>query len=64
MIIGSLAAAANGTALPAMIIVFGDMIDLFVDTGKLTQFLLTITSFLNSKNLTMTEVLMNSRMME
>jgi len=33
MVLGSLAAAAHGIAIPCMIIVFGQMLNSFVDTG-------------------------------
>ena len=33
MILGTLCAACHGAAFPAMIIVFGEMIDLFVGSG-------------------------------
>lgn len=52
MIVGTVCAAANGAALPVMIIVFGEMINLFTDTGKLTEFLDSIPEFLNVSNLT------------
>ena len=48
MILGSFFAAANGAALPSMIIVFGDMIDMFVDTGRISNFLDDISDFLNT----------------
>ncbi|XP_069815586.1 ATP-dependent translocase ABCB1-like isoform X2 [Dendropsophus ebraccatus] len=34
MLVGTIAAVAHGTGLPLMMIVFGDMTDTFVDTGK------------------------------
>ena len=59
MLIGSLCAAANGAALPAMIIVFGDMIDMFVGTGKIANFLAleSVQQFLASVNLTIADIL-------
>ena len=33
MIIGSICACGHGTALPALMIIFGDMTDSFVDAG-------------------------------
>ncbi|XP_076435076.1 ATP-dependent translocase ABCB1-like isoform X2 [Babylonia areolata] len=60
MIVGSICAAANGVALPAMIIVFGDMIDLFVDTGIYTEFLDEIGQFLTSVNETKESMLADS----
>ena len=52
MIVGSICAAANGAALPSMIIVFGEMIETFVDTGILDKFLDTIPDFLANVSLT------------
>ena len=37
--LGILMACANGCALPCMIIVFGDMIDSFIDDGSASNFL-------------------------
>lgn len=34
MILGTICAMVHGTAFPLMIIVFGEMIDLFVTSGK------------------------------
>ena len=34
MLLGTLCAACHGAAFPGMIIVFGEMIDLFVGSGK------------------------------
>ena len=56
MFVGSLCAIINGAALPSMIIVFGEMIDTFVDTGKLTLFLDSIAAFLTSEGLTKEEI--------
>ena len=39
MVLGSIMAAAHGAALPLMIIVFGDMTDLFVFDGIFKNFL-------------------------
>ncbi|KAL8602924.1 hypothetical protein ACOMHN_062619 [Nucella lapillus] len=60
MFMGTICAAANGTALPAMIIVFGDMIDLFVDTCIYSEFLDDINSFLVSVNETKESMLEDS----
>ncbi|XP_076435094.1 ATP-dependent translocase ABCB1-like [Babylonia areolata] len=60
MVVGAIGAAANGAALPAMIIVFGDMIDLFVDTGVYTDFLDDIGAFLTSVNETKESMLADS----
>ncbi|XP_035829100.1 ATP-dependent translocase ABCB1 isoform X2 [Aplysia californica] len=57
MFVGSICAIANGAALPSMIVIFGEMIDLFVDTGKLENFLrYEIAAFMNSTGLTVEEV--------
>lgn len=52
MIVGLFCAAANGAALPAMIIVFGDMIDLFVNSGIADAFIKDISGFLFAQNIT------------
>ena len=44
MIIGSLCAAIHGASLPCMIIVFGSMIETFVDSKKFEFFLLSLNS--------------------
>ncbi|RUS84565.1 hypothetical protein EGW08_007660, partial [Elysia chlorotica] len=56
MVLGSIAAAANGAALPAMIIIFGEMIETFVDTGILSDFLDDIPGFLANASLTKDEI--------
>ncbi|GFR64849.1 multidrug resistance protein 1 [Elysia marginata] len=56
MVFGSLCAAANGAALPVMIIVFGEMIETFVDTGVLDKFLDTIPEFLANVSLTEAQI--------
>ncbi|GFO24716.1 multidrug resistance protein 1 [Plakobranchus ocellatus] len=56
MIVGSICAAANGASLPGMIIVFGEMIETFIDTGILADFLDTIEDFLANVTLTKDEV--------
>ncbi|RUS84570.1 hypothetical protein EGW08_007665 [Elysia chlorotica] len=56
MVLGSICAAANGTALPIMIIVFGEMIETFVDTGILDKFLDKIPAFLANVSLTEDQV--------
>ena len=56
MFVGSLCALINGAALPSMIVIFGEMIDLFVDTGKLELVLEDIANFLSSEGLTKDEV--------
>ncbi|KAL8570376.1 hypothetical protein ACOMHN_035794 [Nucella lapillus] len=59
MVIGTLCAVANGAALPLMIIVFGDMIDMFVGTGVFSNFLTNIEDFLKSANETKENLLEN-----
>ncbi|XP_012936337.1 ATP-dependent translocase ABCB1 isoform X2 [Aplysia californica] len=57
MFVGSICAIINGAALPGMIIIFGEMIDMFVDTGALMTFLVErIPDFMNSTGLTVQEV--------
>lgn len=58
MIMGSIFALCHGAALPGMIIVFGDMTDLMVNSGVYTAFLsnATVQAFLASKNLTSSDV--------
>ncbi|GFO24715.1 multidrug resistance protein 1 [Plakobranchus ocellatus] len=56
MVVGSICAAGNGAALPVMIIVFGEMIETFVDTGILDNFLDTVQDFLDNITLTQDEV--------
>ncbi|KAK3108334.1 hypothetical protein FSP39_005774 [Pinctada imbricata] len=62
IILGILCAVGHGTALPAMIIVFGDMIDLFVDSGIYETFLNSITNYLSSASLTVAMGIENPRM--
>lgn len=52
MFVGTVCAAIDGAALPCMIVVFGGMIDLFTDTGKLKNFLEEIADFLNHTKIT------------
>ncbi|XP_076438755.1 ATP-dependent translocase ABCB1-like [Babylonia areolata] len=60
MVVGAISAAANGAAFPAMIIVFGDMNDLFVNTGIYTDFLDDIGAFLTSVSETKESMLADS----
>ncbi|XP_076438765.1 ATP-dependent translocase ABCB1-like [Babylonia areolata] len=60
MVVGAIGAATTGCALPAMTIVFGDMIDLFVDTGIYTDFLDEIGAFLTSVSETKESMLSDS----
>lgn len=64
MIVGLFCAAANGAALPAMIIVFGDMIDLFVNSGIFTAFLKEIEEFLVAQNISTEMLSENPKMIE
>ncbi|XP_041365768.1 ATP-dependent translocase ABCB1-like isoform X2 [Gigantopelta aegis] len=59
MVIGSIFAMAHGAMLPCMIIVFGKMIDLFVDSGVLSTFLDDVSDFLVTVNLTKVDILRN-----
>lgn len=56
MFVGTVCAAINGAALPCMIVVFGGMIDLFTDTGKLKYFVEEITDFLNQTGITVEKI--------
>ena len=64
MIFGSIFAMANGAALPSMIIVFGDMIDMFVDTGIYSTFLDSISAFLASVNQTKSALLEDASLLQ
>ena len=57
MVMGSIFATAHGAMLPCLIIVFGKMIDLFVDSGVLSDFLDGVTDFLVTVNLTKVDIL-------
>ncbi|XP_067650527.1 ATP-dependent translocase ABCB1-like isoform X2 [Haliotis asinina] len=52
MVLGSLASAIHGVALPAMIIIFGEMIDIFVNNAQISNKVDLIKDFLDSVNLT------------
>ncbi|XP_048246672.1 ATP-dependent translocase ABCB1-like isoform X4 [Haliotis rufescens] len=52
MVLGSIMAAIHGIALPAMIIIFGEMIDIFVNNAQITGKVDLIKDFLDSVNLT------------
>lgn len=64
MIVGLFCAAANGAALPAMIIVFGDMIDLFVNSGIFQTFLADIGDFLVAQNISREMLSENPKMIK
>ncbi|KAK6172116.1 hypothetical protein SNE40_018066 [Patella caerulea] len=59
MIFGSIAAVIHGAAFPVMIIVFGDMIDLFVNSALFANFLAdpAVAGFLSSINITAVDVI-------
>ncbi|XP_052095836.1 ATP-dependent translocase ABCB1-like isoform X5 [Mytilus californianus] len=59
MIFGSIFALAHGAALPAMIIVFGDMTDLFVESGMFEQLMNDIRSYLPTLGYTYQQVFDN-----
>lgn len=66
MVIGMLAAIGHGSAFPLMIIVFGRMIDLFVDSGtqeRIFDFLET-QGFLDAVNLTKADVTANPSLLD
>lgn len=52
MVLGSIMAAIHGIALPAMIIIFGEMIDIFVNNAQITGKVDLIKDYLASVNLT------------
>ncbi|XP_060086046.1 ATP-dependent translocase ABCB1-like [Ylistrum balloti] len=54
MILGSLTACCHGAALPGMIIVFGDMIDLFVNSGLYSTAVDSIYAILVAMGYTLT----------
>lgn len=51
MFIGTLCAAVNGSSMPVLIIIFGEMIEDFVNTGSYAEFIDDITDFLNVSNI-------------
>ncbi|KAJ8314248.1 LOW QUALITY PROTEIN: hypothetical protein KUTeg_008809 [Tegillarca granosa] len=59
MIIGSIAASGNGAALPCMLIVFGEMIDVFVTSASYYYILDLVPAFLKSLNTTKEAVILN-----
>ncbi|XP_059173798.1 ATP-dependent translocase ABCB1-like isoform X1 [Physella acuta] len=59
MVIGTIAAAVAGAALPVMIIVFGDMIDTFVDTGNIELLVKELKEYVQYKGLNESQVIKN-----
>ncbi|XP_065930084.1 ATP-dependent translocase ABCB1 isoform X2 [Magallana gigas] len=58
MILGSICAMCHGASLPCMIIVFGSMIDTFVESKKFEYFLLSLNStYLSSAGLTVNGII-------
>ncbi|XP_063421437.1 ATP-dependent translocase ABCB1-like isoform X2 [Mytilus trossulus] len=64
MIFGSIFALAHGAALPAMIIVFGDMTDLFVESGMFEQLMNDIRSYLPTLGYTYDQVYDNPLLLD
>ncbi|XP_062600445.1 ATP-dependent translocase ABCB1-like isoform X1 [Saccostrea cucullata] len=59
MIFGSICAVIHGAALPSMIIVFGDMTDTFVNSGIYYNWLLSISAYLTSVGITISQAVAN-----
>lgn len=59
MVVGSIAASGNGAALPCMLIVFGEMIDVFVTSASYYYILDQVPAFLISLNTTKEAVVLN-----
>ncbi|XP_033762473.1 LOW QUALITY PROTEIN: ATP-dependent translocase ABCB1-like [Pecten maximus] len=57
MILGVIGATAHGLALPCLIIIFGEMTDSFVDSGKYANILTEISAFLASIGITRDQAL-------
>ncbi|XP_021353533.1 multidrug resistance protein 1-like isoform X2 [Mizuhopecten yessoensis] len=57
MIVGAFGAVAHGIALPCLIIVFGEMTDSFVDSGKYSGILTDIALFLTNVGITRDQAL-------
>ena len=66
MIVGTLCAMLHGSAFPVMIIVFGEMIDLFVSNGAYSNSVmeLSVDGILAQLNLTLEAVLANPTLLE
>ncbi|XP_048755888.2 ATP-dependent translocase ABCB1-like isoform X2 [Ostrea edulis] len=59
MILGSFCAVCHGAALPSMIIVFGDMTDTFVNSGIYYSWLQSISAYLSSVGISITDAVAN-----
>lgn len=57
MVLGIIGAMAHGLALPCLIIVFGQMTDSFVDSGKYSNILTEISAFLAGKGISRDQAL-------
>lgn len=57
MVIGTIAAAVAGAALPVMIIIFGDMIDTFVDTENIELLVKKLSEYITYKGLNVSQVI-------
>ncbi|KAK0066802.1 ATP-dependent translocase ABCB1 isoform X7 [Biomphalaria pfeifferi] len=63
MLVGTFCAAAAGVALPGMIIIFGSMVDLFVNSGSIIKLMEKLEDYMNTVNLTQEQVLQNSSLL-
>ncbi|XP_062617340.1 ATP-dependent translocase ABCB1-like isoform X1 [Saccostrea cucullata] len=65
MLLGSFCALCHGAALPCMIIVFGNMIDTFVESGKLQYFLQSLNStYLQSQGLSVEGIIKDPKILQ
>lgn len=66
MILGSLCACLHGAAFPVMIIVFGEMIDLFVTNGSFGELVATLdqAGVLSHLNYTSEQVMQNPELLK
>ncbi|KAL5007420.1 hypothetical protein ScPMuIL_016226 [Solemya velum] len=64
MLFGSLSAMANGAALPLMLIVFGETIDLFINSASFDGLLEQLGPVLSMLNLTKLEVVNNPALLD
>jgi len=55
MVIGFIGALGHGVAFPCLILVFGDMVDSFADSGKYNNILNDIAAFLTNVGITKPE---------
>ncbi|XP_056007799.1 ATP-dependent translocase ABCB1-like isoform X2 [Ostrea edulis] len=64
MFLGTFCALCHGAALPCMIIVFGEMIDTFVESGKLTIWLNSLNStYLSSQGLSVESIVKDPKIL-